>query len=75
VGVDAVQGLRREVVHCTLSLFNTATKIPIIYSQKSNCAASVLIITFMCLVSDVYIPKIGPHIFLQQNRGQTDHGN
>jgi hypothetical protein len=25
-------------------------------------------------VSDLYIPTIGPHIFLQQNR-QTDHGN
>ena len=25
-------------------------------------------------VSDFYIPGIGPHIFLQQNR-QTDHGN
>ncbi len=25
-------------------------------------------------VSDLYIPKIGPHIFLQQNR-QTDLGN
>jgi hypothetical protein len=27
----------------------------------------------ICL-SDLYIPRIGPHIFLQQNR-QTDHGN
>jgi hypothetical protein len=25
-------------------------------------------------VSDLYIPRIGPHIFLQQNR-QTDCGN
>ncbi len=25
-------------------------------------------------VSNLYIPRIGPHIFLQQNR-QTDHGN
>ncbi len=25
-------------------------------------------------VKDLYIPRIGPHIFLQQNR-QTDHGN
>jgi hypothetical protein len=26
------------------------------------------------LVSDLYVPRIGPHIFLQQNR-QTDCGN
>ncbi len=25
-------------------------------------------------VSNLYIPRIGPHIFLQQNR-QTEHGN
>jgi hypothetical protein len=25
-------------------------------------------------VRDLYIPRIGPHIFLQQNR-QTDRGN
>jgi hypothetical protein len=25
-------------------------------------------------VGDLFIPRIGPHIFLQQNR-QTDHGN
>jgi hypothetical protein len=25
-------------------------------------------------MSDLYVPRIGPHIFLQQNR-QTDHGN
>jgi hypothetical protein len=25
-------------------------------------------------VSDLYIPRIGPHIFLEQNR-QTDRGN
>jgi hypothetical protein len=25
-------------------------------------------------VSDLYVPRIGPHIFLQQNR-QTDRGN
>ncbi len=24
--------------------------------------------------NDLYIPRLGPHIFLQQNR-QTDHGN
>ncbi len=25
-------------------------------------------------VNDLYVPRIGPHFFLQQNR-QTDHGN
>jgi hypothetical protein len=35
----------------------------------------VLIPTFMYVcVSDLYIPRIGPHIWLQQNR-QTDLGN
>jgi hypothetical protein len=51
----------------------TATKIPFIYSQKRNFAASVLI-HILVSVSDLYIPRIGPHIFLQQNR-QTDGGN
>jgi hypothetical protein len=36
-------------------------------SQKRNCATSVS-------MSDLYIPRIVPHIFLQQNR-ETDRGN
>ncbi len=41
----------------------TATKIPFMYSFSGNCAASILIYTFMC-VSDLYIPMIA-------NRSQT----
>jgi hypothetical protein len=50
------------------------------YSFSGNCAAAVLISTLSpnfhihVSVSDLYIPGIGPHISLQQNR-QTDPGN
>jgi hypothetical protein len=40
----------------------TATKIPFTYSFSGNCPASVPIPTFMCLVSDLYIPRICPQI-------------
>ncbi len=39
----------------------TATAIPIIYSFPGNSAASAPVSTFMS-VSDLYIPRIGPHI-------------
>jgi hypothetical protein len=42
------------------------------YSEKRNCEASVPVSGVS--VSELYIPKIGPHIFLQQNR-HTDPWN
>jgi hypothetical protein len=45
------------------------------YSQKRNCAASVPFLQYIHVsVSDLYVPRIGPPIFLQQNM-QNDGGN
>jgi hypothetical protein len=52
----------------------TATKIPFKFFQKRNCASSVPISTFSVSVRDLSNPRIGPHIFLQQNR-QTHRRN
>jgi hypothetical protein len=42
---------------------NTATKIPFMYSFSGNCAASAPNFHIHVSVSDLYIPRIGPHIF------------
>ncbi len=53
---------------------STARKIPFMYSFYGNHAASVPIFHIQVPVSDFYISRIVPHIFLQQNR-QTDPEN
>jgi hypothetical protein len=40
----------------------TATAIPFIYSFSGNCAASAPNFHIHVSVSDLYIPRIGPHI-------------
>jgi hypothetical protein len=42
---------------------NTATKIPFMYSFSGNFAASAPNFHIHVSVSDLYIPRIGPHIF------------
>jgi hypothetical protein len=53
----------------------TATKIPFIFSQKRNCARPQSQFPHSCFCERIiYSPRIGPGIFLQQNR-QTDCGD
>ena len=48
---------------------HTATKIPFLYSFSGNCVHGLSPNFHIPMsVSDLYIPRIGPHIFLQQNR-------
>jgi hypothetical protein len=56
----------RFCLHCK----DTVPKIAKRYSQKENCEASVPI---HISVSDLYIPKVGLHSWLQQN-SWTDPG-
>jgi hypothetical protein len=62
-----IQGLPSVANH-------TVQKIEFMYFRKRNCAASVLHSCVCDTVSDLYISRIGPHIWLQQNR-QTNPGN
>ncbi len=61
-------------VRVTVCSVYIATKISFMYYQKRNCAASSPNFHIHVTVADLYIPRIGPPIFLQQNR-QTDRGN
>jgi hypothetical protein len=49
-------------------------KIPFMYSQKKKLRSLSPNYHIHVSVSDLYTPRIGPHIFLQQNR-QADRGN
>jgi hypothetical protein len=43
--------------------YNTATKIPFMYSFSGNCAANPNFHSHVTVI-DLYIPGINPHIFL-----------
>jgi hypothetical protein len=53
-------------VHCN-------ENINYVFPEKELCGLSPNI-HILVSVSDLFIPRIGPHIFLQQNM-QTDPGN
>jgi hypothetical protein len=67
-------GRKNNCCHYWLTAYTT-TKIPFMYSQKRNCAASVQFPHSCAFQRFIYIPRIGPHIFLQQNRQTHECGN
>ena len=51
----------------------SAIKIPFYVFQKRNCSATVPSFHIFVSVCDLYVPRVGPHIFLLQHR-QTNCG-
>jgi hypothetical protein len=49
-------------------MIHTATKIPFVYSLSWELRGLSPNFHIHVSVSDLYSPRIGPHIFLQQNR-------
>jgi hypothetical protein len=68
---------RREkwLFSCSIRMYvYTATKIQYYVFPEKELGGLSPNFHIHVSVSDLYIPRIGLHIFLQQNR-QTDHGN
>jgi hypothetical protein len=72
--VRAQRSLLGYIVAQKVAALLTATKKPFMYSQEEELLRLSPNFHIHVSVSDLYIPRIDPHIFLQQNR-QTDHGN
>ncbi len=65
--VQRQKTLQRDDAH-------TASKIPFYVFTEMKLRGLVPNSYIHVSVSDIHIPRIGPHFFLQQNR-QTDPGN
>ncbi len=71
----SLQGCSHIRLHCCATIISyTATKIPFMYSFPVELRGLSPNFHIHVSVSDLCVPRIGPHIFLQQNR-QTDPGN